>query len=83
MSNVNFKLDRRRVLGTAAMTLAVTQFSLIGCARAQTSEAKAADQPTMKPGTNASFGPLKQVHAGLLNIGYAEAGPAEALSPFH
>jgi pimeloyl-ACP methyl ester carboxylesterase len=77
MSNVNFKLDRRRVLGTAAMTLAVTQFSLLGCAIAQTDEAKAADQPTMKPGTNTSFGPLKQIHAGVLNIGYAEAGPAD------
>ena len=25
---------------------------------------------------NASFGPLKQIDAGLLNVGYAEAGPA-------
>ena len=29
-----------------------------------------------KPGTNTSFGPLKQIDAGLLNVGYAEAGPA-------
>jgi pimeloyl-ACP methyl ester carboxylesterase len=26
--------------------------------------------------TNTSFGPLKQINAGVLNIGYAEAGPA-------
>jgi pimeloyl-ACP methyl ester carboxylesterase len=26
--------------------------------------------------TNISFGPLKQINAGVLNIGYAEAGPA-------
>ena len=32
--------------------------------------------PAIKPGTNTSFGPLKQINAGLLNIGYAEAGPA-------
>jgi pimeloyl-ACP methyl ester carboxylesterase len=31
--------------------------------------------PTIKPGTNTSFGPLKQIDAGLLNVGYAEAGP--------
>jgi pimeloyl-ACP methyl ester carboxylesterase len=37
--------------------------------------AKPADQPTMKPRTNTSFGPLKQINAGLLNVGYAEAGP--------
>ena len=27
-------------------------------------------------GTNTSFGALKQVNAGVLNVGYAEAGPA-------
>src|SRR5438445_13822220 len=32
---------------------------------------------TIKPGTNTSFGSLKQIDAGLLNIGYAEAGPAD------
>ncbi len=34
------------------------------------------EQPEMKPGTNTSFGPLKQIDAGLLNVGYAEEGPA-------
>ena len=34
------------------------------------------DLPAIKPGINTSFGPLKQIDAGLLNIGYAEAGPA-------
>ena len=28
-----------------------------------------------KPGTNASFGALKQIDAGVLNVGYAEGGP--------
>ena len=32
--------------------------------------------PPIKAGTNASFGALKQIDAGVLNIGYAEAGPA-------
>jgi pimeloyl-ACP methyl ester carboxylesterase len=32
----------------------------------------------MKPGTSTSFGALKQVDAGRLNIGYAEAGPPDA-----
>jgi pimeloyl-ACP methyl ester carboxylesterase len=31
---------------------------------------------TMKPAASTSFGPLKQVDAGRLNVGYAEAGPA-------
>ena len=33
--------------------------------------------PPRQAGTSASFGPLKQVNAGLLNVGYAEAGPAD------
>jgi pimeloyl-ACP methyl ester carboxylesterase len=33
---------------------------------------------TVTPGTSTSFGPLKQVDAGRLNVGYAEAGPPDA-----
>jgi pimeloyl-ACP methyl ester carboxylesterase len=33
--------------------------------------------PPIKPGANTSFGPLKQIDAGVLNVGYAEAGPAD------
>ena len=40
------------------------------------SNAILADIHGIKPGTNTSFGSIKQVDAGLLNIGYAEAGPA-------
>ena len=65
--------DRRRFFGTAAMTIAATQFGMIGSAAAQRMEAK---MPAIKPGTNTSFGPLKQINAGVLNVGYAEAGPA-------
>jgi pimeloyl-ACP methyl ester carboxylesterase len=63
--------DRRRFLGTAAMTFAAAQFGIIGSATAQSSKAN----PTIKPGTNKSFGPVKQIDAGVLNIGYAEVGP--------
>jgi pimeloyl-ACP methyl ester carboxylesterase len=31
---------------------------------------------SFKPGTNTSFGGLKQIDAGVLSVGYAEAGPA-------
>src|SRR5215470_12125761 len=31
--------------------------------------------PDIKPGTHTSFGPLKQINAGVLGVGYAEAGP--------
>jgi pimeloyl-ACP methyl ester carboxylesterase len=29
------------------------------------------------PATAASFGPVKQIRAGVLNVGYVEAGPAD------
>src|SRR5258708_14187087 len=29
----------------------------------------------IKTGRNTSFGPMKQIDAGVLNVGYAEAGP--------
>jgi pimeloyl-ACP methyl ester carboxylesterase len=41
-----------------------------------------AARPTIKAGTNTSFGPLKQIEAGLLNVGYAEAGPANGRPVF-
>jgi len=68
--------DRRRFLGTAALTIAAAELLMTGSADAQSGKAKPADAPTTKPGTNTSFGPLKQIDAGLLNIGYAEAGPS-------
>ena len=50
---------------------------MVGFADAQSSKATLAELPAIKPGTNTSFGPLKQIDAGLLNVGYAEAGPAD------
>lgn len=66
--------NRRRFFGAAAMTIAAAQFGMIGSTRAQT---KPTELPAIKPGTNTSFGSLKQIDAGLLNVGYAEAGPAD------
>jgi pimeloyl-ACP methyl ester carboxylesterase len=65
--------DRRRFFGVAAMTIAAAQFGMIGSVEAQSAK----DAAAIKPGTNTSFGPLKQIDAGLLNVGYAEAGPAD------
>src|SRR5215510_14311408 len=67
--------DRRRFLAASVMTIA-GQLGMIGSAAAQTSKEKAVKVPAIKPGTNTSFGSLKQIDAGALNVGYAEAGPA-------
>jgi pimeloyl-ACP methyl ester carboxylesterase len=67
---------RRHFLGTAAISVAAAQLGLFRSADAQSSHPNPANIPAVKPGTHTSFAPLKQIHAGLLNVGYAEAGPA-------
>ncbi|HEX9586793.1 MAG TPA: hypothetical protein VGA15_03510 [Bradyrhizobium sp.] len=62
---------RRRFLGTAVMTIAAAELVMIGSADAQSSKINLADATTIKPGTNTSFGALKQIDAGVLNVGYA------------
>jgi hypothetical protein len=66
--------ERRRFIGTVATAIAAAQFGMIDSAAAQSSNAKPATVPRIKPGTNTSFGSLKQIEAGVLNVGYAEAG---------
>ena len=61
----DIQLARRGFLGAAAV--AVAQLGTIGIVRAQSSASSAAG----------TFGPLKQIDAGVLNVGYAEAGPAD------
>jgi pimeloyl-ACP methyl ester carboxylesterase len=62
--------QRRRVIGTAALAMAAVKFGIVGTAAAQS------DKASPKPGTSTSFATLKQIEAGALNVGYAEAGPA-------
>jgi pimeloyl-ACP methyl ester carboxylesterase len=68
---------RRYFVGAAAVTAAAAQLGMIGSAAAQSGKTEPAGLPTIKPGTNTSFASLKQVAAGVLNVGYAEAGPAD------
>ncbi|WP_027232116.1 alpha/beta hydrolase [Phyllobacterium sp. UNC302MFCol5.2] len=67
------EVNRRNFLSIAAVTAVAVEFPLIGAANAQAGKVA----PAVKPGTHTSFAPLKQVDAGQLNVGYAEAGPAD------
>jgi pimeloyl-ACP methyl ester carboxylesterase len=69
-------LHRRRFLGATAIGIAAAKLGLLESANAQAVESKAT-QTQQSGATGASFGPLKQVDAGLLNVGYVEAGPAD------
>ncbi len=66
--------SRRGFLRNAAMAVSAAELAAIGSANAQSGKAAV---PPIKPGTNTRFASLKQIDAGLLNVGYAEAGPAD------
>ena len=68
---------RRRFLGAAAMTVAASHPILTGSAAAQSGTTNPGGVPAIKPGANTSFASLKKIDAGLLNVGFAEDGPAD------
>ena len=70
--------DRRRFFGAAVTALAASQVDV-----AAQAEAQAAPTPTSKSAASRTamnsrtfFAPLKQIDAGVLSVGYVEAGPA-------
>jgi pimeloyl-ACP methyl ester carboxylesterase len=65
---------RRYFVSAAAVAAAAAQFGIANSAEAQSNTT--AQLSPIKPGTNTSFAALKQIDAGVLNIGYAEDGPA-------
>ena len=60
--------SRRRFLATGLITLASTQL-VLPSALGETGRSR--------PPTNGSFDALKQIEAGLLNVGYADVGPID------
>ncbi len=75
----NINHDRRRLLGAAgaaALAVGATQLGMIGSAQAQTGGSAAAGRSAASREADTSFGPVKQIKAGVLNTGYVELGPA-------
>jgi pimeloyl-ACP methyl ester carboxylesterase len=68
----NTDQHRRQFLGIAAGSVALG-LGVIDLASAQSDAPRSSE---ILAGKRATFGALKQVDAGVLNIGYAEAGPA-------
>lgn len=64
-------IHRRRFFSATATAVAAAQFGMIDSAVAGQPAL-----PAIRPGTSNSFGPLKQIDAGVLSVEYAEAGPA-------
>ena len=65
---------RRRLVQTAGLSIAAVQFGLATAASAQGGDSAQVLSPS--PPSHTAFADLKQVDAGVLNVGYAEAGPA-------
>jgi hypothetical protein len=69
-------ISRRRLLAMSTVSAGAT---LLGGLALFTpsGNVEASGLPSIDSGTNTSFGLLKQIDSGLLNVGYAESGPAK------
>ncbi|MEO8202031.1 MAG: alpha/beta hydrolase [Gemmatimonadota bacterium] len=67
-------IHRRRFLGTMATTIAAAEFARMTQANAQT-DGPGQAPGIVRPANRISFGPVKQIAAGVLNVGYVEDGP--------
>jgi pimeloyl-ACP methyl ester carboxylesterase len=63
--------ERRRFFGAAALAFAAAELGSLVSAQAETDPT----QTPTKQGSQATFAALKQIEAGALDVGYAEAGP--------
>ncbi|MCS0495296.1 alpha/beta hydrolase, partial [Ancylobacter sp. MQZ15Z-1] len=71
-------LQRRNLLGMAALGLATGPLALsTAAAQPAASSSTAHAEASAGRGAHTTFAPLKTVRAGSLDVGYAEAGPAD------
>jgi hypothetical protein len=75
MSNHVFR-QRTTSVGCALAEIFLVLVGPTGCANEQAAQAIPAHASTSKPATSAPLGPVRQINAGVLNVGYAEVGPA-------
>jgi pimeloyl-ACP methyl ester carboxylesterase len=68
-------ISRRRFTQAIATTVAAT--SLAGCSSEPAASPAASVDLRAGSGTNTSLGPITQIDAGVLSVGYAEFGPAD------
>lgn len=67
--------SRRGLVGPSILALAAIQLGLIGAVDAQAIQPRPA-QTAITPDVHTSLGPLKHVKAGVLDVEYADIGPA-------
>ena len=67
---------RRRFFTNAALAIAAAKLDPVGFEAALAPDNRRVGEAKMNVNTNSSFASMKQIDAGLLSVGYAEAGPA-------
>jgi pimeloyl-ACP methyl ester carboxylesterase len=72
------KYDRRRFLSNAAIAIAAAELSIIGFTNTPSKKTNLINTMINNGTIEKTFDTLKQVNAGVLNVGYAEAGQADA-----
>jgi pimeloyl-ACP methyl ester carboxylesterase len=68
------RCDRRAFIGGTAIAIAGAQLGVFGTSNALPTTARTKNTTSLKA-SNTSFAPIKQIDAGILNVGYAESGP--------
>ncbi len=73
----NHAEQKRRLIGPSVFAFTLMQFGFFGMANAQASDAKVSAPAATSVVAASPFGPLKHINAGLLDVAYAETGPAD------
>jgi pimeloyl-ACP methyl ester carboxylesterase len=73
--NGKFRLTRRRFVGASLLALAIAPLGLVGVADAQPIQHVPAQGAAAS--AHVTLGPLKHIKAGVLDVAYAEQGPAD------
>jgi pimeloyl-ACP methyl ester carboxylesterase len=72
--NGTFRQTRRRFVGSSLLALAMAPLGVFGAANAQAIKPAPAQSAAVRAHT--TLGPLKHIKAGVLDVAYAELGPA-------
>ncbi len=70
--------NRRHFLGKTLLAVGATELAMIGFASGRLINGNSTNATLNKKNMNATFDQLKQIDAGVLNVGYAEAGPVDS-----
>jgi len=71
------KFNRRRILGAVSAAIAAVLVGTMDMAQAQSDRLAPTEPSAARSETHNSFGPLKHIDAGALNVAYAEVGSAD------